>query len=84
MTAEPAETDLVTRLNNIRPGERIVYFTGYMSATPYYQIASVKDAAWRLQKQGRAVLVQKAVGTTCINRKTFTKFEYIAIGCANT
>lgn len=81
---------IIERLNNIQPGQEIVYYTGNLAAdsTIYggqeqlkgysKQIAKIRDTAYTLYNRGKLLLVQrKASGCEPFTPNTF---DYIAVG----
>lgn len=62
-------TDMVKQLDNIKPGQILVYYTGKLANSG--GISDVRNAAYKVHMEDRGYLVQKRIGDI---------FQYIAIG----
>ena len=74
-------SDIITRLKFIKPGERVVYYTGFIAMEDWRLVRPLQQAAWDAYERGAAILMQRYIGS-CLNTKGHktSQFEYIAIG----
>lgn len=54
---------MLSWIENAMRGEQYVYFTGHWLAGQTFKIWQIKVAAWKLAVEGRAILLQRKLGT---------------------